>query len=142
MCGIVGYIGSKSAVKPVLEGLSALEYRGYDSAGVTTINKGIAKTIKQIGRVDVLEAAIETEGDKQAGLAIGHTRWATHGIPSNNNAHPHSNSSETIFVVHNGIIENHEVLRSKLQDAGYVFYSETDTEVVPNLIDLYYQSTE
>src|SRR6476661_8201148 len=118
MCGIVGYIGPKSAVKPVLEGLAALEYRGYDSAGVTTINKGVANTIKQIGRVDGLEAAIEVEGDKHAGLAIGHTRWATHGVPSNSNAHPHSNNSETIFVVHNGIIENHEALRTMLQDAG------------------------
>jgi glucosamine--fructose-6-phosphate aminotransferase (isomerizing) len=140
MCGIVGYIGPSSAVQPVLEGLAALEYRGYDSAGVTTINNGTAKTIKQIGRVEALASAIEADGDTQSGLAIGHTRWATHGVPSNNNAHPHSNSSETIFVVHNGIIENHEVLRAKLQDAGYVFYSETDTEVIPNLIDLYYQA--
>ncbi len=141
MCGIVGCVGIKSALSPVIEGLEALEYRGYDSAGITTIAKNGAATIKQIGRVDALKQAIEQEGDKSATLAIGHTRWATHGIPSNINAHPHQNSAGTIFVVHNGIIENHQQLRTLLKKEGYTFLSETDTEVIPNLID-YFQRAE
>ncbi len=140
MCGIVGYIGKSKAYKPVLDGLEALEYRGYDSAGITTISKTESHTIKQIGRVEGLIAEFNTEGDKSAGLAIGHTRWATHGVPSNANAHPQGNTAKTIFVVHNGIVENHEVLRSMLKKEGYSFASETDTEVIPNLIDYFLKS--
>ncbi len=134
MCGIVGYIGKQSAIIPVLEGLSALEYRGYDSAGITTVTPEGAKTIKQIGRVDSLVTSVEEKGDKMANLAIGHTRWATHGIPSNLNAHPHADSNNKIYVVHNGIVENHSKLRTMLKKAGFTFLSETDTEVIPNLI--------
>ncbi|MBA3758738.1 glutamine--fructose-6-phosphate transaminase (isomerizing) [Candidatus Saccharibacteria bacterium] len=137
MCGIVGYIGNSSAITPVIEGLEALEYRGYDSAGITTISDKKTLTIKQIGRVDSLKPAIDQDGDKTAKLAIGHTRWATHGVPSNTNAHPHQNTSGTIFVVHNGIIENYQTLRAMLKKDGYKFVSETDTEVIPNLIDYF-----
>ena len=142
MCGIVGYIGKNSAIKPVLDGLSALEYRGYDSAGITIISNGSAKTIKQIGRVEGLVTVVNDEGDKSAKLAIGHTRWATHGVPSNANAHPHANNAESIFVVHNGIVENHQELRKMLTEAGYNFLSETDTEVIPNLIDYHLNKTK
>jgi glucosamine--fructose-6-phosphate aminotransferase (isomerizing) len=134
MCGIVGYIGKEAAVVPVLEGLAALEYRGYDSAGVTTISSEGAQTIKQIGRVESLVEAVNSDGDTSAGLAIGHTRWATHGVPSNTNAHPHADMQNKVFVVHNGIVENHAVLRKMLKAEGFSFVSETDTEVIPNLI--------
>ncbi|MBA3758778.1 glutamine--fructose-6-phosphate transaminase (isomerizing) [Candidatus Saccharibacteria bacterium] len=137
MCGIVGYIGNKSAVKPVLSGLKALEYRGYDSAGISFISKDKPLTIKQVGRVEALEEELAEQGTITANLAIGHTRWATHGSPSILNAHPHQNTDETIFVVHNGIIENYQVIRSRLQKFGYKFVSETDTEVIPHLIDYY-----
>lgn len=142
MCGIVGYIGKNSAIKPVLDGLAALEYRGYDSAGITIISNDSAKTIKQIGRVEGLVTTVNNEGDQSAHLAIGHTRWATHGVPSNANAHPHANNAETIFVVHNGIVENHQELRKMLTKAGYTFLSETDTEVIPNLIDYHMRKTK
>lgn len=138
MCGIVGYIGEQSALALVIDGLKALEYRGYDSAGITCISSGGNETtIKQIGRVEALEELVKARGDKQATIAIGHTRWATHGAPSVLNAHPHYNSDKTIFVSHNGIIENYQYLKSKLQKEGYAFISETDTEVIPHLIDYY-----
>lgn len=136
MCGIVGYIGKKKAVDFVVDGLQSLEYRGYDSAGVSTIVDGKAITTKQVGRVDALRAELEVLPINNTAVAVGHTRWATHGVPSVNNAHPHFNTSKTIFVVHNGIIENYQELRVKLQDEGYTFVSETDTEVIPHLIDL------
>lgn len=136
MCGIVGYTGKKMALQPVLDGLKSLEYRGYDSAGVTLLDKSAAKTFKEIGRVKNIEAA-STADDlaATAHTAIGHTRWATHGEPTTANAHPHANTDETIFVVHNGIIENHREIRKMLTKAGYIFVSKTDTEVVPHLID-------
>jgi glucosamine--fructose-6-phosphate aminotransferase (isomerizing) len=140
MCGIVGYIGKQSALALVVDGLKALEYRGYDSAGITCVSStGRETTIKQIGRVEALEEAVEARGDKQATIAIGHTRWATHGAPSVLNAHPHYNSDRTIFVSHNGIIENYQQLKLKLQKEGYIFVSETDTEVIPHLIDYYFK---
>ncbi len=137
MCGIVGYIGQKNGVDPVLAGLKALEYRGYDSAGIACIDGDGTALFKQVGEVKGLEAKIDSEGGKTSGLVIGHTRWATHGTPTVANAHPHQNTDGTIFVVHNGIIENHQEIRSKLQAEGYNFMSETDTEVIPQLIDFH-----
>lgn len=136
MCGIVGYIGNKSGKDIVLHGLEALEYRGYDSAGIAIINGDSGQVFRQVGRVSGLMKDVENQ-DNNAGLVIGHTRWATHGGVSIQNAHPQSNNDNTIFVVHNGIIENFVQLRERLRDAGYSFNSQTDTEVVPNLIDYY-----
>lgn len=138
MCGIVGYIGSRAlATDFVIDGLQALEYRGYDSAGITTILNKKPVTIRQVGRVENLRAQLQQDKVKDSQIAIGHTRWATHGAPTVHNAHPHSNSDGTIFVVHNGIIENYQELKSRLQKAGYKFQSGTDTEVIPHLIDFY-----
>src|SRR3954470_23742581 len=112
MCGIVGYIGNRDGSEIVLAGLKALEYRGYDSAGMALLDEtGAAKLLKQVGRVDGLDKLLQAEGKVSAPVAIGHTRWATHGKPSVLNAHPHSNREQTIFVVHNGIIENYVELR-------------------------------
>ena len=140
MCGIVGYIGKRQANDIVLGGLQALEYRGYDSAGVALLDKDKhGQVIKQVGRVEGLEKALHEAGVPTGTIAIGHTRWATHGAPSILNAHPHSNQDGTIFVVHNGIIENYVELREGLQKQGYEFVSETDTEVIPHLIDFYFR---
>jgi len=138
MCGIIGYIGNGSATEPVLDGLKALEYRGYDSAGMTRLTAKGPVTVKQAGRVEGLEAVLPKV---ESQVAIGHTRWATHGVPSAINAHPHSNADNTIFVVHNGIIENYQELKEKLRKIGYVFVSDTDTEVIPHLIDSYLSKT-
>lgn len=138
MCGIAGYIGKSEAYKPVIEGLEALEYRGYDSAGLSTIDNRSTTTLKQLGRVEGLKTLFESEGDRDSGIAIGHTRWATHGIPSSLNAHPHNDAENKISVVHNGIIENHEQIRTRLESEGFAFKSETDTEVIPNLISYYF----
>lgn len=136
MCGIVGYTGKKAALQPVLDGLTSLEYRGYDSAGVTLLDKTTAKTFKEIGRVKNIEAASKADPlAATATAAIGHTRWATHGEPTTVNAHPHYNTGGTIFVVHNGIIENHREIKEMLSGVGYSFISNTDTEVIPHLID-------
>lgn len=139
MCGIVGYIGKRSSGNIVLSGLRALEYRGYDSAGIALIDKGKSRILKQVGRVEGLAKVMEDADLKSMPLAIGHTRWATHGSPTLHNAHPHTNTDQTIFVVHNGIIENYTELRTTLQKQGYEFVSETDTEVVPQLIDYYFK---
>jgi glucosamine--fructose-6-phosphate aminotransferase (isomerizing) len=142
MCGIVGYIGPKSSAGIVLAGLQALEYRGYDSAGMALIDQASGKLLKQVGRVEGLQKLVEESSETaQAHLAIGHTRWATHGSPNLVNAHPHTNADGTIFVVHNGIIENYAEIRSQLQKQGYSFKSETDTEVIPHLIDYYYKKS-
>ncbi|HET8669167.1 MAG TPA: glutamine--fructose-6-phosphate transaminase (isomerizing) [Candidatus Saccharimonadales bacterium] len=143
MCGIVGYIGTKHhGVKVVLEGLQSLEYRGYDSAGVAYVDKdGKSYIAKQVGQVANVKRSLEAALEKKIPLAIGHTRWATHGKPTVKNAHPHFNTAQTIFVVHNGIIENNAILREKLENAGYKFISQTDTEVIPHLIDFHYQKT-
>ncbi|MBI3624255.1 glutamine--fructose-6-phosphate transaminase (isomerizing) [Candidatus Saccharibacteria bacterium] len=136
MCGIVGCIGDQSVLVPVINGLKALEYRGYDSAGITAVNAGKAYTVKQVGRVETLDGQIQADKNfGKAQLAIGHTRWATHGSPTKLNAHPHTNADQTIFIVHNGIIENYQHLKQKLEKIGYQFVSETDTEVIPHLID-------
>ena len=137
MCGIVGYIGKKHAVDFVISGLQSLEYRGYDSAGVSTIVDSRPVTTKQVGRVESLIKELSDTNTAKTDIAIGHTRWATHGSPSVNNSHPHTNSDQTISVVHNGIIENYQELRDDLKSKGYTFVSETDTEVIPHLIDFH-----
>ena len=136
MCGIVGYIGTKNkATGFVLEGLQTLEYRGYDSAGVATITPAGPLVIKQTGQVEALKHTVQTTLKKDTLAAIGHTRWATHGAPTTNNAHPHSNTAGTIFVVHNGIIENYAPIKAELISKGYHFKRDTDTEVLVNCIE-------
>ena len=140
MCGIVGYIGTKQAAPIILDGLSKLEYRGYDSAGMAIYDgAGKINITKSVGRLKVLENMTH-DGETMPGLCgIGHTRWATHGVPSDSNAHPHFNEAETIAVVHNGIIENYLQLRKMLTERGYKFVSETDTEVLAHMLDYYYK---
>lgn len=138
MCGIVGYLGSGKATSFLINGLSKLEYRGYDSAGVAVVNNGNIEVRKFKGRLANLAENIK-EHPVEGSMGIGHTRWATHGAPSDVNSHPHLNSKETIAVVQNGIIENYLPLRNWLKGEGYTFKSETDTEVIPNLIDYYYE---
>lgn len=138
MCGIVGYVGREQAAPILLDGLSKLEYRGYDSAGMAVFDGEHIVIKKSLGRLKVL-SELTHDGQTMPGhIGIGHTRWATHGEPSDVNAHPHFNSDQTIAVVHNGIIENYIKLRRKLEDRGYQFCSETDTEVVVHLLDYYY----
>lgn len=139
MCGIVGYIGQEQAAPIILDGLSKLEYRGYDSAGMAILKDGQIQIKKSVGRLKVLEEL--THGGKlmEGVVGIGHTRWATHGAPSNENSHPHLNKQESIAVVHNGIIENYIPLKNKLIEKGYQFQSETDTEVLAHLLDYYYK---
>lgn len=139
MCGIVGYVGKQQAAPIILDGLSKLEYRGYESAGMAIFNEGHIQIKKSVGRLKVLEELTHDGGTMPGLLGIGHTRWATHGAPSNVNSHPHYNSEETIAVVHNGIIENYIPLKNKLIKMGYTFLSETDTEVVAHLLDYYYR---
>ena len=138
MCGIVGYIGKRQAADLLVEGLSKLEYRGYDSAGVAIIEDKKISVRKLKGRLANLENDLNANAI-HGHIGIGHTRWATHGEPSDVNSHPHSNGNATISVVHNGIIENYMKLREWLTDKGYQFLSETDTEVIPNLVDYYYR---
>ena len=137
MCGIVGYVGEREAIEVLVNGLSKLEYRGYDSAGVAVIEDKQIKVKKCKGRLKNLEAKLK-EKPLMGNIGVGHTRWATHGEPSDINSHPHSNETITISVVHNGIIENYAQLKQWLKDKGYKFSSETDTEVIPNLLDYYY----
>ena len=134
MCGIVGYVGERNATPIIIDGLSRLEYRGYDSAGIAVLNDQKIAVFKSVGRLATLIALLETKTVKGT-IGIGHTRWATHGEPSNTNAHPHSNSGLSICVVHNGIIENYQSLRQELTKEGYAFQSETDTEVIPHLLE-------
>lgn len=139
MCGIVGYIGQSDAYPVLIEGLKKLEYRGYDSAGVALIgNQDKLNVYKTKGKVSNLEA-MAADKDCSGHIGIAHTRWATHGEPSATNAHPHTSMSGDLALVHNGIIENYQVLREQLQEKGYVFKSTTDTEVLVQLIDYYYQ---
>lgn len=139
MCGIVGYIGKKQAAPIILDGLSKLEYRGYDSAGMAVFDGEKINIEKAVGRLKVLENLTHGGETMPGHVGIGHTRWATHGAPSDINAHPHSNRDKTIAVIHNGIIENYIPLRKKLLDKGYEFVSETDTEVLVQLLDYYYK---
>lgn len=139
MCGIVGYIGNKQAAPVILDGLARLEYRGYDSAGMAIFDGEKINIMKAAGRLKILEEMTHGGETMPGCIGIGHTRWATHGAPSTTNAHPHFNKARTIAVVHNGIIENYIALRKKLQNKGYEFVSETDTEVVAHLVDYYYR---
>ena len=139
MCGIVGYVGERPAAPVLLDGLSKLEYRGYDSAGMAVYDGEKINFAKATGRLKVL-SELTHDGETMPGsVGIGHTRWATHGAPTDSNAHPHFNKEKTIAVVHNGIIENYVKLKKKLTDKGYEFCSETDTEVVAHLLDYYYK---
>ena len=140
MCGIVGFTGSKQAAPILLDGLSKLEYRGYDSAGIA-VRDGEKETevVKAKGKLKVLKEMTNDGSAVKGSCGIGHTRWATHGEPSAVNAHPHSSDDENVIAVHNGIIENYQELREKLTKSGYEFYSQTDTEVAVKLIDYYYR---
>ena len=137
MCGIVGYIGKREAAEILINGLEKLEYRGYDSAGISVYSDNGIQVCKEKGRLLNLVEMLD-KAPVNGKLGIGHTRWATHGVPSAVNSHPHTSMDGRISVVHNGIIENFEELREMLKEKGYEFASETDTEVVPHLIDMYY----
>ena len=137
MCGIIGYLGIKKASPILLAGLNRLEYRGYDSAGISTVETDGIHVVKDQGRVKNLESIPEIN-TLEGTVGIAHTRWATHGKPSKENAHPHQDNSKTFSVVHNGIIENYSELKNLLLENGYHFFSDTDTEIIPNLIHYYY----
>ncbi|KXB02095.1 hypothetical protein AKJ44_01400 [candidate division MSBL1 archaeon SCGC-AAA261F17] len=134
MCGIIGYAGTEKAAPLILDGLKRLEYRGYDSAGIATVSDNELQIKKDQGKIDEINDEL-TLSDMNGNTGIGHTRWATHGAPSQNNAHPHTDNENKIAVVHNGIIENYSELREFLVGEGYEFQSETDTEVIPHLVD-------
>jgi glutamine---fructose-6-phosphate transaminase (isomerizing) len=134
MCGIVGYVGPDEALPIVLEGLRRLEYRGYDSAGVAVLDGGL-RVVKRAGKLAVLETALESDAAPTGSTGMGHTRWATHGAPTDRNAHPHVDCDGRLAVIHNGIIENFQPLRSRLEKEGHTLASETDTECVAHLIE-------
>ena len=134
MCGIVGYIGNKNCIPILISGLKRLEYRGYDSAGIAYLENGSSFVIKNKGKVSLLEEKL-SHLNINSHLGIGHTRWATHGIPNEINAHPHFNEDKTLYVIHNGIIENYQTIRASLKKLGYNFITETDSETIPYLID-------
>lgn len=136
MCGIVGYIGNDNSIPILLEGLKRLEYRGYDSAGISFIENGEGEVIKKPGKVSELTNEVEKR-TIFAPIGIGHTRWATHGVPNEINAHPHYNADKSLFLIHNGIIENYATIKTGLIKEGYKFFTDTDTEVLVNLIDRY-----
>ncbi len=134
MCGIVGYVGPDEALPIILEGLRRLEYRGYDSAGVAVVDGGLS-VVKRAGKLAELEAAL-AEGSQPAGsVGMGHTRWATHGAPTDRNAHPHLDCTGRVAVIHNGIVENFRSLRARLEKEGHTLVSETDTECVAHLVE-------
>lgn len=135
MCGIVGYIGKREAYPVVLEGLKRLEYRGYDSAGIAIYDGNDIKLCKTKGKVSDLEQKAKNDIITSGNLAIGHTRWATHGVPNDVNSHPHYSNSGNLVIIHNGIIENYESIKQELIKRGYIFHSDTDTEVLVNLIE-------
>ena len=134
MCGIVGYVGPDPALPIVLEGLRRLEYRGYDSAGVAVLSDGLS-VVKRAGKLASLESALGDEDELVGNVAMGHTRWATHGAPTDRNAHPHQDCRGRIAVIHNGIIENFQTLRARLEKDGHALVSETDTECIAHLIE-------
>src|SRR5712672_1951337 len=139
MCGIIGYIGPKDVVPVLIDGLRKLEYRGYDSAGVAVVRHGEIDLRRSAGKLSNLELVIE--GDPIDGnYGIGHTRWATHGRPTEENAHPHRDCIGDIVVVHNGIVENYLALKEQLQHEGHVFKTETDTEIIAHLVEKYYEN--
>ncbi|UXE63578.1 MAG: glutamine--fructose-6-phosphate transaminase (isomerizing) [Woronichinia naegeliana WA131] len=141
MCGIVGYIGTQTAINVLIDGLERLEYRGYDSAGIATISEGEVDCIRAKGKLVNLKEKLEREVNT-ARIGIGHTRWATHGKPEERNAHPHRDNSGRMAVVQNGIIENYQDLREELKEKGYTFHSETDTEVIPILLEDIYKNID
>ena len=134
MCGVIGYAGHRPAVPLIMDGLRSLEYRGYDSAGIAFLQNRKLDVVRAEGKLANLSAMLVTRDVSHATIGIGHTRWATHGVPAVRNAHPHKSNDGTIAVIHNGIIENYQELKAMLLERGYVFYSETDTEVLTNLI--------
>ncbi len=140
MCGIVGYIGHKKAIEVLLDGIKRLEYRGYDSSGIAFIENGTLRCEKAVGKIAELEKILDGNNFNTR-LGIVHTRWATHGAPTMENAHPHVDCYNEIAVVHNGIIENYDYLKSRLEQEGHIFKSETDTEVLAHLIEKYFQDT-
>jgi glucosamine--fructose-6-phosphate aminotransferase (isomerizing) len=141
MCGIVGYIGKRNSLPIIMEGLKRMEYRGYDSAGVSIINeKNELISIKKAGKVSCLEKELDIEVFNGS-IGIGHTRWATHGVPNDTNAHPHYDMEENIMIVHNGIIENYKLIKNRLIEEKYNFKTDTDTEVLANLINYHYRKT-
>jgi glucosamine--fructose-6-phosphate aminotransferase (isomerizing) len=135
MCGIVAYVGQQEALPIIIKGLKRLEYRGYDSAGVALLDPNGLSVYKKKGKVSELEKHLESSTNLTSKIGIGHTRWATHGEPNDVNAHPHYSSSEKIAMIHNGIIENYEVLKKDLEQKGYTFQSQTDTEVFIKFIE-------
>ena len=139
MCGIVGFVGNKKAAPILLDGLEKLEYRGYDSAGIAVIENENIDVFKTTGRIKTLVEMTNGGVDIGGSIGIGHTRWATHGAPSDKNAHPHLSRNKQFAVVHKGIIENFLLLREELENNGFIFRSETDTETVANLIEYYYR---
>jgi glucosamine--fructose-6-phosphate aminotransferase (isomerizing) len=141
MCGIVGYIGNREVASVLVDGLKRLEYRGYDSCGVAIMEDQVPKLVRTVGRIGALEEKLAQSGRGNGGLkyGIGHTRWATHGRPSEDNAHPHRDCSGRFFVAHNGIIENYVALKNRLTQAGHSFRTGTDTEVLPHLIESYFE---
>lgn len=134
MCGIVGYVGSSEATDFLLEGLRRLEYRGYDSSGVATIDRGNLAVTKTAGRIDQLAAALKTN-PAPGPIGLGHTRWATHGPANDINAHPHVGGTRVLALVHNGVIDNYRLIKQKLMDKGYQFETATDSEVIAQLLD-------
>ena len=135
MCGIVGYIGHREAYPIVLKGLQRLEYRGYDSAGIALYDGNELRMSKTKGKVSDLKKRLESEIPTDGTVGIGHTRWATHGEPNDVNSHPHYSNSGDLVIIHNGIIENYDALKKELKKRGYTFKSDTDTEVLVNLIE-------
>jgi glucosamine--fructose-6-phosphate aminotransferase (isomerizing) len=133
MCGIIGYVGKAEAVPILLEGLRRLEYRGYDSAGVATLEEGLISVRKEVGRIDDLRRSIAAN-PIGGSTGISHTRWATHGKVTRENAHPHFDRSGKLALVHNGVIENYSDLRAQLEEEGHLFVSQTDTEVLAQLV--------
>src|SRR6266511_2387289 len=134
MCGIVGYVGPDQALPILLEGLRRLEYRGYDSAGIAVLD-GAVSVVKKAGKLAALEAALSEGVAPEGSIGMGHTRWATHGAPTDRNAHPHLDCTRRVAVIHNGIIENFQGLKDRLTKAGHAFASDTDTEVVAHLVE-------
>src|SRR5688500_15095740 len=139
MCGIIGYVGKQSAAPILLEGLRRLEYRGYDSAGIAILNGGTLQLLKRKGKIDDGLAKVVAREKVEGSLGLGHTRWATHGPPSDANSHPHLDQSGRIAVVHNGVIENYQRLKDRLASEGHTFQSATDTEVLAHLIGAHYE---
>ncbi|MEL6305656.1 MAG: glutamine--fructose-6-phosphate aminotransferase, partial [Bacteroidota bacterium] len=135
MCGIVGYIGGREAYPIIIKGLQRLEYRGYDSAGIALYCDEDIKVSKTKGKVEDLRKKAESENNQNGTLGLGHTRWATHGVPNDTNSHPHYSNSSDLVIIHNGIIENYESIKKALMVRGYEFKTDTDTEVLVNLIE-------